>query len=362
MRIAHALSIGLLFLASSANAALVGTPLPDAMTAEQAQRSTGLFQEEAQILEASLEGKMKIVVMGTDDPIIRNYVARGLLHTDGDSFSKQENGLAAVLVVGGKINGITQTACYVVFNPARAAHAWRNFLDPLTQKGDQHAGAAFLMGHEVGHCLDQFERNTRLSVKNWSSGEAGTFGIQTDAWIRSGGDAQKINMEEYRKIAKPFFADGAQLQYQERLADAFGVLWAWHRKADLKLAATVRQNRGYAETWSSHATAPALKDIDQFQDQAQAMTLPDIWMLSRGLQVKSGVDARLKMAGDKGVRTTIAKAETKPAAEKPAEIKPTVAAEIPKTEDVKPIKQLDAMGRVRFGEQKRFGQTMNQNR
>lgn len=352
---------GLMTVAMPGLAAVVGTPLATEMDPDQAKTAMTLFSEEAQALERALDGKLRVVVLETSDPIARNFIAKGVLHTDNDTFQHQENGLAAIMAEGGQINGERASVCYVVFNRERAGHVWRNFLQPLAKGADLHPGAAFLVGHEVGHCLDHFERSVRLRAKTSTLAEAGTFGIQPDAWTRSGGGAQ-VNQEGYSATAKALFSDGAQRQYQERVADAFGVLWGWHREVSADLSKIVRQNRGYAETWSSHATAPALEGIDQFHDQAKLSSLPDLWILARGFQVRASVDKRLLAGGDKAGEGAIANNKAiavKAGREGVAAVVQTPPQAVPAPAPVKPVRQLDGLGRVKFGSLRRFGSGVN---
>lgn len=333
-------------VSSLSQAATSPMPLSKDIPSDYAQKITDLLIQEGEVLQQAVGSKMQVVVMSTDDPTTRNFIARGILHTDEDSFQHQENGLAALLVGGGKINGVTQTVCYVVFNKERAGHIWRNFIVPLSQGDNLNPGISFLMGHEVGHCLDHQERTARLS-KTLTLAEAGTVGIQTDAWIRSGG-ATTITNAAYAETAKTLFKDGGQRQYQERVADAFGVLWGWHRGLDVKSVDVVRENRANLDSWSTHSTNAALNGIEEFYDVAP-LSINELWMLARGIQVRTGVDKRLMAGGDKAIINTVAKTNNN-----------TVAlTETPQQPQPKQPLVKDAMGRVIFENTRKFGSGIN---
>lgn len=337
------LSVFALGAVSAAQAGIVGTPLPTALEADQGRQLMGLLEEEAGILEQALTGRMRVVVLATTDPIVASFIARGVLKTDQETLAHQQNGLAAVLAEGGQVNGQKTDACYVIFDQRRAAHLWRNFVQPLAHGENLHPAAAFLVGHEVGHCLDHAERSAKLNSGTSTRAQATTFGVQPDAWSRAGG-TDKVDRASYGPIAKALFKDGAQRQYQERVADPFGVLWAWHRGADASLLAGVMATRDKAETWSSHATAPSLAGIEQFREQATTANMGDLWTIARALQVRTGVDARLQTGGDKAVatQTSTSKPQT--------QTQPQVATQTPQ-----PVRQVDRLGPVRFDSMRRFG-------
>lgn len=278
--------------------AATATPLAREMPDSQNNKVVELFQEQARLVEGYVGGQMQVVLLHTNDPLVREFVARGITKTTPEAFSKTENGLAAVMVDGGKINGVKTLACYIVYNKERAGHIWRNFLVPMGKGEDLSTGAAFLVGHEVAHCLDHLERKAMLgSQSSWPVEKAAVFGVLPDAWRMVGG-GETINLTDYSQKASQVYSQRGQMQYTERVADIFGALWAFHQGAAPEIADTLRTSRN-ALDWSSHATVPALAEIEKHATGAKALTPAEMWALARGLQVQAGVDKSVAMNGEK---------------------------------------------------------------
>jgi hypothetical protein len=324
----------------------------DDIEAAQASELLGLMQSEAALLEKAIGGQLRIAVISTDDPIVGSFMAQGIFHTDMATFTKQEGGLAG-FVTGGQINGQKANVCYVMLHRATAAATWRNFVEPLAKGDSMLMAAAFLTGHEVGHCLDHYETSTKLGERNnWNIGEAGAFGIQPSAWKRAGGG--DITRTNWARVSGALYTDPAQTQYQERVADAFGLLWAWHRGATPKFLPILTEARIHTLSWSSHATVPALAGIEQFQAQAGTSDVGDLWTLARAMQVKAGVDSRLGDGGDKGVMLAGGPTKSIATPSLPNAIPAPAASPIQE----KPLKKDDA-GRIRFDSLPHFGSSMN---
>lgn len=257
-----------------------------------------LFQEQARLMEAHLGGQMRVVLLHTDDPLVRQFVAQGITKKTPDEFARVENGLAAVMVDGGQINGVKTRACYIVYNKQRAGHVWRNFLEPMGKGEDMSVGAAFLVGHEVAHCLDHSERTAMLGQKSsWPTEKAAAFGVLPDAWREVGG-GDTISLKGYNERATQMYVQRGQMQYTERVADIFGTLWAFSRGAGPEIADVLRASRRH-EDWGTHATVPALDGIEDHAAGAKAMAAGEMWSLARGLQVQAGVHESVAMGGEK---------------------------------------------------------------
>lgn len=237
---------------------------------------------------------MDVQLFRTDDPVIQAFVAKGILRLSEETYAHLEFGLAGTLVVGGSRDGQRKTICYVLYNPQRAAHVEKVFYEPMAQAtGDPHQAAAFLAGHEVGHCLDHQDREPLLNENMvWTDEQAAKVGVQKDAFHRLFG--VQAATAAYRARVNDLYGDLAQRQYEERAADAFGVLWVWRLGGGeqvLTELATVRKRESGA---ADHATGPVLDLLDGLKGPlAQTQSVAGVWQLARQAQAQAGIDSSL---------------------------------------------------------------------
>lgn len=250
-----------------------------------------LLQEELQRLENALQGRMGIALFRTDDPVIRGFIASGVLRVPQEAYLRLESGLAAVAVLNGKHNGQNRPMCYVLFNPSRAGPVERSSFIPIAQAtGDARQGAAYLAAHETAHCIDHLEREGLLAKKmQWTPEEAVTVGIQPDAFARVFG--AKASTAAYRTRLNDLYADLAQRQYEERVADAFGILWVWRLGGSDEVQRIIREVRGRDNPKNAHYTAPILDALPVLKPKAiQASSIDEVWGMARGTQRQIGID------------------------------------------------------------------------
>jgi hypothetical protein len=209
------------------------------------------------------------------------------------SFTHLESGLAAVAINGGTVNGNAQAVCYVLYSPEQAGPVYRNFVVPITKAADERSAAAFLMGHEVAHCLDHFERFDVLRKKMiWSADEVAPIGLSPIAVTRVFG--ANFASGNYFTQGVALYKDSAQAQYEERVADAFGMAWVWRLGGKQAVLDALIESRSHANPWDVHATAPVLVAMGKNKSAlTKTDSLADVWALARKTQLEVGVDPSL---------------------------------------------------------------------
>lgn len=250
-----------------------------------------LLREELKRLENALGGRMGISLFRTDDPTVQSFISGGILRVPQEAYLRLESGLAAVAVLEGKHNDEKRAMCYVLFNPHRAGHVVRSSFQPIAQAtGDARQGAAYLAAHETAHCLDHLEREGLLAKQmQWTADEAVTVGLQPDAFRRVFG--AKAATASYKPRLTELYGDLAQRQYEERVADAFGVLWVWRMGGSEEVRRTVHEFRARDRPKNAHYTAPILEAIPAVKDHlATTQSIDEVWTLARTLQRQTGVD------------------------------------------------------------------------
>lgn len=253
-----------------------------------------LLREELQRLERALDGRMGIALFRTDDPTVQAYISGGILRVPQEAYLRLETGLASVAVLEGKHNDQKRAMCYVLFNPARSGPSERAFYQPIAKAtGDARQGAAFLAAHETAHCLDHLEREGVLARHmQWDATVAAGVGLQPDAFGRVFG--AKAATAAYRARQADLYSDLAQRQYEERLADAFGVLWVWRMGGAEEVQHAVHEVRARDLPRNAHYTAPVLAALPALKPElAQATGIDGVWALARKVQRAHGVDAVL---------------------------------------------------------------------
>lgn len=255
-----------------------------------------MLGQELKRLEHALDGRMGVALFRTDDPAIQAFISGGVLNISQEAYLRLETGLAAVAVLEGMHNNQKRPMCYVLYHPERAqAGAVRGFYDPMAAATKEpRQGAAFLAAHETAHCIDHLERETLLNRHmQWGPGQAIEVGIEPHAFERVFGS--KAATAAYRSRTGDLYADLAQRQYEERVADAFGLLWVWRMGGSESLLDVLRSARMGRPPHDAHATGPILEAVHQRHDAlASTQGIDDIWMLARQAQREIGVDLSLR--------------------------------------------------------------------
>lgn len=314
------------------------TPLPKPLRQSEGSLAKAQIQAKtgAQALNAAMlrevEGfdrfmadRFSIALLSTDDPQVRHFIAQGVLKVNPDIYTRMESGLASLYVENGKVNGQSRRICYVLNNPERAGHLWRSFV-PETRQDETGIGwaARYLVAHEVGHCLDRWQRGQHTRSGSLSASTLATLGIPPVAFDRTFGAGRTVDPKEYQQQQVVLYRDGALMQYQERVADAFAVLWMMGQKApneNLKPIWDTRMRVAGHGTHHAHATLPALQKAYAVGMELKAMPeLNALWDMSRRVQIAAGVDPSLG-PNSKLVNADAENREAAPGA-KPGEISP----------------------------------------
>ena len=296
--------------------------LPMMVRADSPPPLEPLLQEEIQRLDRALAGRMGVVLFRTDDPVLRGFISAGILRVPEEAYVRLESGLAAVTVLTGFHNGVQRPMCYVLYNPLRSKPTENGYYLPIGQAtGDYRQAAAFLAGHETGHCLDQLEREAiRSKSMRWTSVQANLAGLQPAAFGRVFGASDpttQVATASYASKVNELYGDLAQRQYEERVADAFGVLWVWRLGGSAKVLEALTESRRRERPINAHATAPILEAVPtQKEALAQTEGIDQVWALARGLQRQVGVDAALG-PGSQVAKNPLAEGLKKAKAERP---------------------------------------------
>lgn len=249
-----------------------------------------LMQNEANRLSQESDVPMTVVVVRTRDDAMRRFIAQSIMHQDLTRYTEADSGLSALFSMGSRVNNSTSPTCYLLFRRDKIAALRDQFLVPMSAKVGEKATVAFLVGHEVGHCLDYYERQRTFPTKGfWTSAESRKVGIAPAAAYRLFPNG--MTPQAYTYAAAALYGDLAQRQYEERLADVFGVMWAVHCGFPARLFDDVINARKWIPRNDDHSTLPALVGLRTRYDDLQTKDVAHLWALARQVQQDVGVDA-----------------------------------------------------------------------
>lgn len=248
-----------------------------------------LMQAEANHLTQESNVPMTVVVVRTRDDAIRRFIAQSILHEDTTRYSEADSGLSALFSMGSRVNNSPNPTCYILFRKDKIAALRDQFLAPMSAKVGEEATVAFLIGHETGHCLDYYERQRTFPTKGfWTSDETGRMGIAPPAAHRIFPNG--MTPQAYAYAAPALYGDLAQRQYEERIADVFGVMWAVHRGFPVRLFDDVIDSRKWIPPSADHATLPALVGLRGRYNALPGTDVAHLWALARQVQQDAGVN------------------------------------------------------------------------
>lgn len=256
------------------------------------------FQEAIGVFNQQLSDRFETILLDTGDPKVRNFVAQGILRMNPDLFTKAESGLAALYLSSSSVNGTQRPVCYVLHNPKGATHLWRSFV-PANDKSDQAIkwAGAYLVAHEVGHCLDRMQREILTRKGPLDAATLSMLGVPSVAFNRTFGLGRSVDVNEFRSQQVVLYRDGAMLQYQERVADAFALLWVMARNAPEENLLAISQARTRVSSHGqhhAHATAPAVEAaVRAGRGLSGNQDITQLWNAARTIQIQVGVDASL---------------------------------------------------------------------
>ena len=270
------------------------------MQAEQGVKDLNTAMKvEVERFNQLLAQRFAVSLLDTGDGLTRQFIANGVLKMNPDIYTRMESGLASLYVENGKINGQSRPVCYVLNNPGRAGHLWRSFV-PENDKSERAVqwAASYLVAHEVGHCLDRLQREAYTQKGEWDGAQLQGIGIPLAAFNRTFGAGRKIDAKEYREQQVVLNRDGGLMQYQERVADAFAVLWMMANKSpneNLKPIWDTRNRVAGNGVHHAHATTPTLQKAYALGMEIKNMPDMDtLWSLARKAQSQGGIDSSLE--------------------------------------------------------------------
>ena len=267
-------------------------PSTDAQAADStfdADRYWAMLDAEAQRLQQAVHPMFSIVVLRTDEPVYQQYVANGLLRVSVDQYAHNEHGLQATVVHGGKMNGQVGAICYVMAQPERAKGLWSEFIVPMGRASHPQSGAAYLMGHEVGHCLDQFERQAKLGTRGrWEAADAAALGLYPEA-VRAAIGPQVTRASYYASV-RALSTHPMQRQFEESVADAFGTMWLMKLGGSQAAVDIILKDRARIMASAPHHTTLAVQAVAGHKgDIERSVRIDTLWPIARRVQQEAGL-------------------------------------------------------------------------
>lgn len=252
---------------------------------------TAVMQDEADAM--TLAGiPMKIVVVNTQNTLMRKFIAQNILKTDKETFDGTDEGLSSVLSLQTKVNSSYIPTCYIMFRKESLTALKNNVLNPYSNAIGKKATASFLVGHQIAHCMDNLERYKVLPKQSvWFANDATKVGIAAPTMRRL--YPYGMNYNQFSHTTMHFYQDIGQRQYQERIADIFGVFMTLYRGYSDKIIDLVMQSHSDVSPTSAHDTNPALNGIKAKYSAIPKTSVQALWKGARDIQVMVGINNAL---------------------------------------------------------------------
>lgn len=266
--------------------------LPDSNTNEDKleEHWTDLMQAQANLL-MERGAPVKIAIVQTNNTLLRRFVIQGLLRSDDSRVSKMDTGLFPVMSQS-YIDGKITPTCYILYDRKNLNALNQQEFIPLSKATDEKTAAAFIVGHMAAHCMDQFERSKIIPLKQiWYPAELAKYGVQPSAFRRI--FYMRLTPGQYFAKQTELFDDNAQRQYEERLADIFGILWVLSNNNTAPIAKAVSALRKNMSETSPHNTLPVLKYSFVDSQSQNNRSLASLWQAARRNQFITGVSTSL---------------------------------------------------------------------
>lgn len=279
-------------------------PLPQTNTVEQpvVQQSvekrystellTQMLEKETARIANAVSPAFTVQLLPTDNPQYKQFISQGILNMSSAEYEKHDYGLGGLMVMGGRINTVRSEVCYILFDAERGEDLWKRFIAPLGEGNHEQTGAAWVIGHEVGHCLDQRERATKINSKlSWNADDARTLGLWPNAVRRTYGNS--FAKDAYLTQPNALMSLPSQQQYGERVADIFATFWTLKLGADAKLINVARDIRDKTNPAAPHYTVPVFDALKTELSFATRQVRVDVmWDIARNVQRQVGVSAQ----------------------------------------------------------------------
>lgn len=236
---------------------------------------------------------MKVLIVPSQDDLMFNFMKGTIGRSIG--YKKIDDGIFSIL---GKpyINGKEIPMCFIAFDDVIKNYNDK-VLKPLETKIGKEATASFIVGKHVGFCLDDLERQNKVPKTNtWFSNEVAKIGLYSKSFQALYPLGLRSNL--YKIKEEEILGNNAQKQYQQRIADSFGVLWAYNRgfKQVYKSFIDFKQNEN-VKSYSIYNTTIAVKNLSSklVYMETNKITLSKIWKIARENQKQVGVDKSLAL-------------------------------------------------------------------
>lgn len=275
-------------------------------TEQVEQKWANLLQNQANLLMQQ-GAPVKIIIVDSNNFLLRKFILQGLLKGNDTYLSKMDTGLYPVMSQA-YINGVITPTCYMMFDQKNIDALYKQELIPLSKKAGENATAAFVAGHMAGHCLDQLERSKVIPLRSvWFSNELEQYGVNGAASRRIFGNSG-VNSQFYFQKQNDLFRDLGQRQYEERVADAFGLLWALKQSNDSKIIDAVSALRVNLSTSSPHNTITTVRNVYTNYKANLDPSLSGLWKQARKTQMQTGITPQLS----DGASLSLVNSEPKP--------------------------------------------------
>lgn len=247
---------------------------------------------------------MRVVVVDTEDFELRRFIATNILRANSNNFESIDTGLTAILSLNTKMNNNIVPVCYVVLKNDQQKDLMDKYIYPLSKISDMDSIAAYLVAHEVTHCMDNLERYKVLPKSTtWFPDTAKSIGLSADAVRRLYPYGMTYN--QYSRTVMHLYEDLAQRQYQQRIADIFGLYLTLFSGYDPKIADGVIKLRQGLESSSSYNTYDAIKNIKMDYSNTTKSNIKTLWDSARQLQENKDVDPSLRFGAPETVYSAL---------------------------------------------------------
>ena len=228
---------------------------------------------------------MKVYIVGDNNPVVKNFVKKNVLKKHGYDY---RDAFISELSMSAKINNSKIPVCYI-YPKENISREYNNFFKDLYMETynnslKEEQIIKFLLGKELGYCLDALERDNYLNNnKLIYAKEAHKLGINSNLFGQK--FAHGMRNDEYDSTI--FFKDSKQLIYQNMIADIFGFLLSYDSKYDNNHLIQFYYNHDYIKNNKYHKNLiKEMKNIMK-KDTLKGKKISDLWKISRNIQVNN---------------------------------------------------------------------------
>lgn len=243
---------------------------------------------------------MKVVIVDTEDYELRRFVANNVLRSNKNNFESIDTGLTSILSLDNKMNKNEIPICYIVLKNDQQKSLMDQYIRPLSNTVNEKTIAAYLVAHQVSHCMDNLERFKQLpKVSTWFPDDAKKVGLASSAIRRL--YPYGMTYQQYARTTMHLYDDLAQRQYQERIGDIFGLYLTVFAGYDESIFDGIIKLRDRLAKNSSHNTYDAINNIKADYISADKLNIKTLWQSARKLQTYKDVDSSLQYGANENM-------------------------------------------------------------